>query len=51
MDASNEWLKFTHKLIRAGAWLANASANPASEQRSISGKEAIGRDAGRQAVP
>jgi hypothetical protein len=26
MDASNEWLKFTHKLIRAGAWLANASA-------------------------
>ena len=26
MDASNEWLKFTHKLIPAGVWLANASA-------------------------
>jgi hypothetical protein len=27
MDASNEWLKFAHKLIRAGGSLAKASSN------------------------
>lgn len=27
MDLSNEWMKFTHKLIRAGAWLAKSSSN------------------------
>ncbi len=26
MDSSNEWMRFTHKLIRAGAWLADASS-------------------------
>jgi hypothetical protein len=40
MDASNEWLKFAHKLIRAGAGLAKASSqhipgNPFSDPKLL----------------